>query len=257
MELPLHSPAAAAGEALTQGHNKITGMMGKKLFMLLFIVSLIGNLYVWGLLQHSPGSYTQLKNGGTAAYPGLITKASDKSISIKVTTKDAKSEKDVVSTKTVSIPKDTPYALFPKNYQTLIPIGLPSSNADIVIGTSEASVSAQLPYLASAKALRINIVRDDMLTGKVIEVKDGTIKFKAYAAAGYKDQALKVAANATFKKLGTDGALTDLKLADIKADQGLYAYLDKVAGPDDAVITKGVVADFTSSTSAVTPTPAQ
>lgn len=226
-------PAAKFGKGM---------MIGKAVVFVIVLASLLGNVYLIGLLRHSSGSFTQLRNGGTAAYPGLVTKSSATSISIQVTTNGKK------STKVVSIPKNTPYAIFPKNYQTLIPIGLPSSAADIVVGKTEASVSAQLPYLASAKALRINLVRDDMLTGKVEAVNADSIKFKAYAASGYVDQTLKMAANAPVQKLGTDGTFSTIKLADVKIDQGMYAYLNQAAGPDTAVIQHLIVADFTSST---------
>ncbi len=213
----------------------------KLIWLVIVLVSLLGNVYLIGLLRHSAGSYSQLKNGGTAAYPGVIKKASATSMSIETTTDGKK------STKTVSIPKDTPYAIFPKSYQTLIAVGLPSSASDIVVGKTEASVSAQLPFLAKPKALRINVVRDDMLTGKVIEVSGDSIKFKAYAATGYVDQTLKMAVNATVQKLGTDGTISSAKLSDVKAGQGMYAYLDQAAGPDTAIIQRLIVADFSST----------
>jgi hypothetical protein len=223
-------------------------MGGKRLVVhlivkLVVLVSLVGNFYLIGLVRHSPNSYGQLKAGGTAAYPGLITRASASQLSVQVT--DDKGKK---STKRVALKSDTPYAIFPKNYQTLVPIGLPSSAADIVVGTTEASVSAQLPYLKAPQALRVNLVRDDMLTGKVIEAKSDQITFKGYAAAGYADETRSFAAGLTYQKLGTDGTLSSINQADVKKDMGLYAYLDGVAENKDAKITKLIVADFTATT---------
>lgn len=211
---------------------------------LVVLASVLGNLYLIGLLRHSPNSFAQLKAGGTAAYPGLITRVSDRAISIQVT--DAKGKK---STKRVALKSDTPYAIFPKNYQTLVPIGLPSSKADIVVGTTEASVSAQLPYLRAPQALRVNLVRDDMLTGKVIEVTGDSVKFKGYAAAGYADETRQFAPGMNYQKLGTDGTLSSVGQGDVKVDMGLYAYLTAPASNKDAKITKLIVADFTTSAS--------
>lgn len=236
----LTNPVRSESEAPRVMSNRKRGL--GPIMGLLLLASLIGNAYVVGLLRHTPNSFAQLRDGGTAAYPGTVTKLSDKTITIKGTDADGKE-----TTKSITLASDTPFAIFPKNYQTLIPVGLPSSKDDAVVGTTEASVSAQLPYLSAPKALRVNLVREDLLTGKVIEVKDGTVKFTAYAAEGYKEQTLKFAASATYQKLGADGTITVVAQADVKPGMGLYAYLDKAAGPDDAVIQRAVVADFTTT----------
>lgn len=204
---------------------------------LLFLVSLLGNLYLVGLLRNTPNSFAQLRQGSTTTHPGTVTKLTKSRITVKGES----------GTKSIALTKDTAFALFPKNYQTLIPVGLPSSRDDAVVGSTEASVSAQQAYLSAPKALRVNLVRDDMLTGKVIEVKDNSVTFKAFAAEGFKEQTLKFAPTITYLKLGADGTLTAIQQADIAKDMGLYAYLDKPAGPDDALIVKVVVADFTAN----------
>ena len=208
------------------------------LIKLVILVSVIGNLYLIGLLRHSPGSYQQLKTGGTAAYPGTVTRSSAGSISIK----QVKG-----GTKTIAVKKDTPYALFPKDYQTLIPVGLPASRDDIVVKQTEASVSAQLPYLKAPQAVRINLVRADVLTGKVIEVSGSAIKFKGFAASGAKEETRVIANGATYQKLGADGKLTAAVQGDTKKDMGMYGFLDKPASDATGQITKLIVADFSTS----------
>ena len=216
----------------------VAGRLTHLVMKLIVLASLLGNWYLIGLLRHSPNSYAQLKSGGTAAYPGTVTRSSASSISIKTTK----------GTKTVAVKKDTPYALFPKDYQTLIPIGLPSSKADVVVGTTEASVSAQLPYLKAPQALRINLVRSDVLTGKVIELKDGTLKFKGFAATGAKEESRALSPSATVQKLGTDGKLTPATQAAISKDMGLYAFLSKASSDATGQITKLIIADFSAPT---------
>lgn len=213
-------------------------MIGHVVFKLIVLVSLLLNWYLVGLLRHSPGSYDQLKAGGTAAYPGTITKASARQLAIK--TSDG--------TKQVAISDTTPFALFPKDYQTLIPVGLPSSRDDIVVGTTEASVSAQLPYLKQAQALRVNLVRDDVLTGKVIEVTGTTVKFKGFAASGATEQTRTLASNATYFKLGSDGTLATAGPSDVAKDFGLYAFLNKPASDTTGQITKLIIAEFSTAT---------
>ncbi len=221
------------------GHLPVNGkgrMVARKVWLLVVIASLLGNWYLIGLLRHSPGSYGQLKAGGTAAFPGLVTRVSTSSISVKTTK----------GTKTITVKKDTPYALFPKDYQTLIPIGLPSSSADVVVKKTEASVSAQLPYLKKPQALRINLVRDDVLTGKVIELSGTAVKFKGFAASGAKEETRVIASNASYAKLGTSGTLTAAVAGDVKKDMGLYAFLDGPASSATAQVTKLIVADFST-----------
>lgn len=205
---------------------------------LVVLASLLGNIYLVGLLRHSPGSFDQLRAGGTAAFPGLVTKASERSISIK--TDDG--------TKTIQLAADTPFALFPKDYQTLIPIGLPSSRDDIVVGSTEASVSAQLPYLKTPQALRVNLVRSDTLTGKVAELKDNQLTYKAFAASGAKDETRQFAAGVTFAKLEADGTMAPATKDDVKKDMGMYAYLSGSATDSSAEIVKLVVAAFSAPT---------
>ncbi len=213
-------------------------MLGHIVWKLVIIASLLGNAYLIGLLRHNPGSYDQLKAGGTAAYPGTITKASANQLDIK--TSDG--------TKSVAITNTTPFALFPKDYQTLIPVGLPSSRDDIVVGTTEASVSAQLPYLKKPQALRVNLVRDDVLTGKIIEATATTVKFKAFAATGATEQTRTLASNVTYFKLASDGTLSAASSSDLAKDLGLYAYLDKPASDTTGQITKLIIAEFSTAT---------
>lgn len=221
------------------GRKKSLSLLGHLVWKLVILGSLVTNAYFIGLVRHSPGSYSQLKEGGTAAYPGTITKTSAKQLTIKTSE----------GTKRVAVSDTTPYALFPKDYQTLIPVGLPSSAADIVVGTTEASVSVQLPYLKTPQAVRVNLVRDDVLTGKVIEVSDSTLKFKGFAGSGAKEETRILAANATYLKLGSDGTISAATKADSVKDFGLYAFLDKPASDSTGQIIKLVVAEFTASSS--------
>lgn len=234
--MPTHTHHAGEESASQRSRRVPLRMVGHVLVKLVILASLLSNFYLIGLLRHSPGSYDQLKAGGTAAYPGTITKASAKQLTIKTSE----------GTERVAVDTTTPYALFPKDYQTLIPVGLPSSLEDIVPGKTEASVSAQLPYLNEPQALRVNLVRDDVLTGKMIEVTGNTLKFKGFAAAGAKEETRTLAGNATYLKLGADGTLAAASRTDLVKDIGLYAYLDKTATDASGQITKLVIAEFSS-----------
>ncbi len=210
--------------------------IGRIVVKIVIIASLLGNLYLVGLLRHSPGSYSQLTGGGTAAFPGTVTKAAERSITIETTD----------GAKTIAVGSDTPYALFPKDYQTLIPIGLPSSRDDVVAGSTEASVSAQLPYLKQPQALRINLVRDDVATGKVLEVSDKSLKYTAFAASGAKEETRTLSDSLTVLKLEQDSTTSVGTREDISKDRGLYAFLSGPATDASAQIVKLIVADFTA-----------
>ncbi|MEK7461289.1 MAG: hypothetical protein AAB647_03700 [Patescibacteria group bacterium] len=204
---------------------------------LVVIASLVFNWYLIGLLRHNPNSYVQLKAGGTAAFPGTVTKVSAKSITVKTVNN---------GTKTMAVKTETSYALFPKDYQTLIPIGLPSSKDDVVVKQTEASVSAQLPYLKTPQATRINLVRADVLTGKVIETSSSAIKFKGFAASGAKEETRILAGNVIVQKLGADGKLAAATFSDVKKDMGMYGFLDKPTSDTTGQITRLIVADFST-----------
>ncbi len=206
-----------------------------------FLISIAGLLTSWyliGLLQNTPGSYAELKQGKSTSFVGTVTKVNKSSITVKTATDGSKRLATV---------KDTTYALFPKDYQTLIPVGLPSSNDDVVANVTEANVSARLGYLTKPQAVRVNLVRADVLTGKVIEVAGSSFKFKGFAATGAADETRTLAANVEYLKLSVDGTFGPAVQGDVKKDMGLYAFLDKPVTDQSGQITKLIVADFTSS----------
>lgn len=211
----------------------------KKLGLWILVVSLLVNLYLVGLLRHTPGSYKQLSEGNSASVVGTVTKVSRGSFKIKTANE---------GTKQIKLTADTQYALFPKDYQTLIPVGLPSSNKDIVAGTTEANVSVREGYLSATKAIRVNLVRADVITGKVIEVSGNTIKFRGFAATGATDETRTLTGSVEILKFSPEGTFSPAKQEDVKKDMGLYAFVDKQANDPSGQITKLVVADFTSPT---------
>lgn len=233
--MPLRNHAASDSSEERTG-RELGRRVGRIVWKVVVVASLLFNFYLIGLVRHSPGSYSQLKAGGTAAFPGTVTKISTSHITVKTSK----------GTERIALSETTPFALFPKDYQTLIAVGLPASAADVVAKATEASVSAQLPYMKIPQALRVNLVRSDVLTGKVIEISANTLKFKGFAASGAKEEVRSFASGATVVKLGGDGSLTPATLADVQADMGLYAFLDKPASDASGQITRLIVADFST-----------